>query len=68
MFPFKKKASKKQPQQTSKNPINAADFAIYTTVSGNQRSSFGERGEMCTGTMNNNQKLATLQMMRSWRD
>lgn len=47
---------------------NSIDFALYNAVSGSQRSSFGDRGEMCSGAMNNNQRFATMQMLRNMRE
>lgn len=68
MFKFKKKNRTESRQKTAGSTMSAADFAIYNTISGNQRSSYGERGEMCSGAMNNNQRLATLQMLRDFKD
>lgn len=68
MWKFWKKDRAKVERKNSGGAMNATDFAIYNTISGNQRSSYGDRGEMCSGALNNNQKLATLQMMRDWKD
>lgn len=45
----------------------SAEFGIYQALSSGQRSSTGERSEMCSGAMNNNQRLATLQILRNMR-
>lgn len=68
MFNFRKKESTKRERKNTNKAMNSADFAVFNAVSGSQRSSYGERGEMCSGVMNNNQKLATLQLMRDWKD
>lgn len=68
MWKFKKKDRAGNEPKSKGTAMSSADFAIYNTISGSQRSSYSDRGEMCTGTLNNNQKLATLQMMRDWRD
>lgn len=68
MFQFHKKKRTNTEEKNRKKAMSSADFAIFNTISGSQRSSYGERGEMCSGVMNNNQKLATLQMMRDFHD
>ena len=68
MLLFKKKKQQNKAKPSTGKPMSSTDFAIFNTVSGGQRSSYGERGEMCSGAMNNNQKLATLQMLRDFRD
>lgn len=68
MWKFRNKDRLEQEKKVADKAKKSTDFAIFNTVSGSQRSSYGDRGEMVTGVMNNNQKLATLQMMRNMRD
>ena len=68
MFTFRNKKSTNKEAKTAEKAKLSTDFAIYNTVSGSQRSSYGDRGEMVPGVMNNNQKLATLQMLRNMKD
>lgn len=64
MFLFRKKTDHSD-RARAELAKKSTDFAIFNAVSGAQRSSYGERGEMVSGVMNNNQKLATLQMLRN---
>lgn len=68
MFKFRNKDRIKHEKELADKAKKSTDFAIFNAVSGSQRSSYGDRGEMVSGVMNNNQKLATLQMMRNMRD
>ena len=63
MFGFKKKKVKKP-----SDPTKDAEFAHYQTISSGQRAPIGDRSELCAGAMNNNQRLATLQMLRNTKD
>lgn len=68
MFKFRNKDRLAEEKRKAEKAKVSTDFAIFNTVSGSQRSSYGDRGEMVTGVMNNNQKLATLQMLRNMKD
>lgn len=68
MLHFRKKDRQQQERDNANFARNSVDFAIYNAVSGSQRSSFGDRGEMCSGAMNNNQRFATMQMLFNMRD
>lgn len=63
-----KRDRRQQEREKSNFAQNSIDFALYNAVSGSQRSSFGDRGEMCSGAMNNNQRFATMQMLRNMRE
>ncbi len=55
--------------RNSKNKKSEANrIAMFNALSTGQRVSTGSREEMCSGTMNNNQKLATLQLLRDMKD
>lgn len=68
MWKFKTRNPRQQEQETASFAKNSVDFAIFNAVSSGQRSSFGERGELCAGAMNNNQRLATMNMLFNMRD
>lgn len=69
MLNFLKRKDRQQCERDQANfAKNSVDFAVYNAVSGSQRSSFGDRGEMCSGAMNNNQRFATMQMLFNMRD
>ena len=63
-----KRDRRQQEREKSNFAQNSIDFALYNAVSGSQRSSFGDRGEMCSGAMNNNQRFATMQMLFNMRE
>ncbi len=63
-----KRDRRQQEREKSNFAQNSIDFALFNAVSGSQRSSFGDRGEMCSGAMNNNQRFATMQMLRNMRE
>lgn len=68
MFKIKKSLTSIGEAARAKRAKKAADFAVLNAVSGAQRSAYGDHGEMVSGAMNNNQKLATLQMMKDLRN
>lgn len=63
-----KRDRRQQEREKSNFAQNSIDFALFNAVSGSQRSSFGDRGEMCSGAMNNNQRFATMQMLFNMRE
>lgn len=68
MFKFlkrNKKPAAKQPEATDRD--KAIALARYQMTSGSQRTT-GERSEMCSNAMNNNQRLVTMQMLREFGD
>lgn len=68
MFNIFKRDRRQQEREKSNFAQNSIDFALFNAVSGSQRSSFGDRGEMCSGAMNNNQRFATMQMLFNMRE
>lgn len=68
MFNIFKRDRRQREREKSNFAQNSIDFAVYNAVSGSQRSSFGDRGEMCSGAMNNNQRFATMQMLFNMRE
>lgn len=43
-------------------------IAVNSLFASNQRGFTGSRSDLCAGNLNNNQKLATLQMLRDFKD
>lgn len=68
MFNIFKRDRRQQEREKSNFAQDSIDFALFNAVSGSQRSSFGDRGEMCSGAMNNNQRFATMQMLFNMRE
>ena len=62
MFGFKMKKAKTAKRLSG--PAARAKFALHQALSSGQRAPTGDRSELCAGAMNNNQRLATLQMLR----
>jgi hypothetical protein len=54
--------------QRSEKAQKNAEFGMYQVLSSGQRTATGDRSEMCSGAMNNNQRLAALQILRNMRD
>ncbi len=70
MFGFKRKRGKKAasaPAPVEKAGKDAA-FGLYQALSSGQRTATGDRSELCAGAMNNNQRLAALQILRDWNE
>lgn len=67
MFGFLKRKNKPAPKEKATDRDKAIAFARYQATAGSQRTT-GERSEMCAGAMNNNQRLATMQMLRDFQD
>ena len=68
MFGFKKKSPDEKDAARKKKATQNTDFAMYQFAASGQRASVGDRNEICTGAMNNNQRFATLQMLRDMKD
>ena len=68
MFGFKKSHSQSYDADRARKAQKNAEFGLYQVLSSGQRTSTGDRSEMCTGAMNNNQRLAALQILRNMRD
>lgn len=68
MFGFKKKSPDEKDAARKTKAKQNTDFAMYQFAASGQRASVGDRNEICSGAMNNNQRLATLQMLRNMRD
>lgn len=62
---FKKSVREKMHQSQREKLTN---FALYQITSSGQRAATGDRGEMVTNAMNNNQRLATLRLLRQLKD
>lgn len=67
MFGYKRLQTKLSDSARADTARKNAEFGIYQVLSSGQRTATGERSEMCSGAMNNNQRLATLQMLRNMR-
>lgn len=67
MFEFLKGKKKPASEEKATDRDKAIALARYQVTAGSQRTT-GERSEMCAGAMNNNQRLATMQMLRDFRD
>lgn len=66
MFRVKKK--KRVEKVQAEKVREDVGFGRYQVLASGQRSVTGDRSEMCSGAMNNNQRLAALQMLRNLRD
>ncbi len=67
MFRFKRKKAALKPARAEKAG-KGAEFGLYQTLLSGQRAATGDRSELCAGAMNNNQRLAALQMLRGGKD
>lgn len=65
---FSRKNRQQEHSKTRRKRENLTDFALYQVASTGQRSAVGDRSEMAAGAMNNNQKLATLNLLRELKD
>ena len=54
MFGFKKSHSQSSDADRARKAQKNAEFGLYQVLSSGQRTSTGDRSEMCTGAMNNN--------------
>lgn len=68
MFGFRKKRPDERDTARAAKAKKNTEFGFYQFAATGQRTSVGDRGEMCTGAMNNNQRFATLQMLRDMKD
>lgn len=68
MFGFKRKRSASFDDRRAATAKKNAEFGRYQVLSSGQRTATGDRSEMCAGAMNNNQRLATLQMLQDMKD
>ena len=67
MFGFKRKKAALKPVRAEKTGKDA-EFGLYQALSSGQRATTGDRSELCAGAMNNNQRLAALQMLRGGKN
>lgn len=67
MFGFNKRHTALSDSARANQARRSAEFGIYQVLSSGQRTATGERSEMCSGAMNNNQRFATLQILRNMR-
>ena len=67
MFGFKRKHKEVSDSARAEVARKSAEFGLYQVLSSGQRTATGERSELCSGAMNNNQRLATLQMLRNMK-
>lgn len=68
MFGIQKKRPDDRDAARAAKAKKNAEFGLFQFAATGQRTSVGDRSEMCTGAMNNNQRLATLQMLRNMKD
>ena len=64
----KKNKQKTEKQRRKADPEQDIDFAVYQNIAAGQASSKGTRAQTAGMELNNNQKLATLNMLRHLDD
>jgi hypothetical protein len=68
MLGFRKKDRVQDDAVRSERAQKSTGFGIYNALSSGQRSATGDRGEICSNAMNNNQRLSALMILRNTRD